>query len=389
MKRVLIVAYHFPPLGGIGVQRTLKFAKYLPQFGFEPIVLTVRNRSIGVLDPTLLEEVPPEAKVIDTFSAEHRFLRASRLIGVSSKWFLLPDAYIGWLPFAVRRGEAIIRKEDVDIIFATAPVFTSLLVGHLLKRKTGKPLVLDFRDSWTQNVFETYPTRLHLKLEEKMESLVLRSADHVVTTTAEMARALMEKYPFIRSRCETIPNGFDSSDFGGLERSASSDRFTITYTGRLYGVRTARPFLTALSSLVGRNRILRDKMRVVVAGPKHESTLRLVQELGLEDIVEIKGFLSHRESLQLMVNTDVLLLVMSQEEVVGNGIGTLMIPGKTLEYLAAKRPILALAPEGAVSELVRRTGSGVVVSPEEVGAIEEAILDLFGRWPTGTLSVAR
>jgi len=388
MKKVLIVAYYYPPVGGSGVLRTLKLTKYLPQFGFAPFVLTVRNRSVGMLDPTLLEDVPQEVKVTATLSAEHRFLRAPRLLGVNPKWFLVPDVHIGWLPFALRYGEGIIRKEGIDIIFATTPVLTSLLVGYLLKKRTGRPLVLDFRDPWTQDAFATFPTRLHQKLEEKMESLVLQSADHVVATTKEMTQGLIAKYPFMRGRCETITNGFDSSDFCGLNRSASPDRFTITYAGSLYGLRSARHFLAALRNLVRKNRELHNNVRVVFVGRKDKEALRLVQKLQLKDVVEMTGFVAHRESLQLMMNADVLLLVMGQGEAVGNGSRTVMIPGKIFEYLAARRPILALAPPGEVSDLIRETGSGMVVPPEGIEAIEDAILKSFDRWRAGALNVA-
>jgi glycosyltransferase involved in cell wall biosynthesis len=391
MKKVLMVAYSYPPVGGIGVLRTLKFTKYLPQFGFAPVVLTRRNPPLDDLDPTLLEEVPKEVKVIAAASAEQQLLRAARrparLLGVKPEWFFVPGVHIGWLPFAVRAGEAIIREEDIDVIFATAPVTTSLLIGYVLKRRTRKPLVLDFRDPWTQNVFTTYPTRVHRRLQEKMESVVLRSADHVVTTTKEMSRGLIDKYPFLRDRCATITNGFDSSDFRDLRRSASSERFTITYAGSLYGLQTAPHFLAALGNLMGTRRDLRDKIRVVFVGHKNWRTVRLVQELGLEHVVEMNGFVAHRESLQWMLNADVLLLVMGQREAMGNGLGPMRIPGKTFEYLATRRPILALVPPGAAADLIRETGSGMVVPPEEVGAIERAILDMFDRWQAGTLSV--
>lgn len=388
-----MVAYSYPPVGGIGVLRILKFTKYLPQFGFAPFVLTVRDRSNVTLDATLLEEVPREARVIATVSAEHQLVRAARLLGLNPELWLVPDVQIGWLPFAVRAGEATIRKEGIDVIFATAPVFTSLVVGYVLKRRTRKPLVVDFRDPWTQNVFTTprYPSRrqrLHQRIEEWMERLVLRSADHVVTTTEEMSQGLIDKYPFLRDRCTTIRNGFDSSDFRDLTRSASSDRFTITYAGSLYGPRTGEHFLAALGNLMEKRGDLRDKMRVVFVGHQDKRTVGLVQELGLAGVVELNGHVAHRESLQQMMNADVLLLMMAQREAVGNGMRPMMIPGKTFEYLATRRPILALAPAGAVSELIRGTGSGLVVPPDEVGAIEGAILDLYGRWQAGTLSVS-
>ncbi len=389
VKKVLMIAYSYPPVGGSGVLRTVKFTKYLPQFGFVPFVLTVESSPTAVLDPTLLAEVPPEAQVVATASAEYRLMRAASRLGVNPEWLSLPDAHIGWLPFAVRSGEAIVRKENIAVIFATAPVVTSLLVGYVLKRRTRRPLVLDFRDPWTQNVFtNTYPTRVHRRLQEKMESVVLRSANHVIATTEEMSRGLIAKYPFLRDRCATLRNGFDAADFHGLTRSTTSERFTITYVGSLYGLRTGVHFLEALGSLMEKRRDLRDQIRVVFVGHQDKRTARLVQELRLDDVVEIHGFVSHRESLQWMMNADALLLLMGQREVVGNGMGPMMIPGKTFEYLATRRPILTLAPQGAVSEIIRGTGSGLVVPPEEVGAIEGAILDLFGRWQAGTLSVA-
>ena len=135
MNKVLLIAYHFPPLGGGGVFRTLKFTKYLPEFGYQPHVLTVKNPMYRIKDPTLIREIPPSAKVYRTFSFEHIILRAPRLLGINLKWFYVPDENIGWLPSAVRQGEKIIRKANIDIVYATAPIFTSFLIGFLLKMR--------------------------------------------------------------------------------------------------------------------------------------------------------------------------------------------------------------------------------------------------------------
>ena len=386
MKKVLLVTYYYPPTGDIGTFRPLTFTKYLPELGFHPYVLTVRNRSVGAVDHTLLNEIPPGVRVIETPSAEHPFLRAPRLLGIDPRWFMLPDVHIGWLPFAVPRGVETIRQEEIDVILATAPVFTSLLVGYLLKRRTGKPLVIDFRDPWTQNVFLSRLSPVHRRIEHRLERMVVEAADHVITTTEPMRAALIRKYPALRQRSDTILNGFDPVDFQGLTRSVP-DRFTITYTGRLYGVRTAAPFLSAVRRVLDRRGDLRERIRVLFAGPKDKRTEKAVREMHLEDVVELVGFVSHRESLQFMTNADVLLLIMSEKEAVGGGAGTMMIPGKTFEYLGARRPILALAPEGAVAELVRDTGSGTVVAPDDVSGIADTILRLFDSWQAGTLNV--
>ena len=385
-RGVLMVAYYFPPVGGVGVFRTLKFSKYLPEFGFVPIILTVRNRSTGALDSSLVSEVPREATVIETLSAEHRALRAPRLLGLDPKWFFIPDEQIGWIPFALRRGEAAIRRYDARVIYATAPPFTGLIIGHLLKRRTGRPLVIDFRDPWTQNVFTHYPTRFHRRAEERMERSVLRSADWVITTTAEMRKALVDRHPFIAERSETILNGFDSADFGGLERMPNPNQFTITYTGKIYGLRTAEPFLAAVARFVGKDESLRRKVHVIFAGPKDADTGRTIHRLGLHDVAEQTGFLSHRESLRLMINADVLLLIMSEREL-GAGPAAMMIPGKTFEYLAARRPILALVPGGDAAALLTRSGAGILVGPDDIDGIEAALIDLFDRWRRGALTV--
>ena len=134
MKKVLAVAYHYPPVGGGGVFRTLKFTKYLPKFGFQPYVLTVKNSMYKPKDLSLVKEIPPETKVIATFSFEHRILRASRLLNINPDWFFIPDVNVGWLPFSIRAGTKVIRQENIDVIYATAPIWTSLLIGYFLKK---------------------------------------------------------------------------------------------------------------------------------------------------------------------------------------------------------------------------------------------------------------
>jgi glycosyltransferase involved in cell wall biosynthesis len=248
--------------------------------------------------------------------------------------------------------------------------------------------VLDYRDPWTQSKFVEYPTKLHQRVEEHLESMVLRAADLVVTTTEAIATSLVRKYPTALGKCITIPNGFDSADFMGLTRSPRPDCFTIAYTGRLYGLRTAEHFLTAVRNLTRVDQDFRSALRIVVAGSKHSLTVKLVEKYGLQGVVDFTGFVSHRESLKIMIDADVLLLIMSQKEVTEDGVGPMVIPGKTFEYLAARRPILALVPKGYVSNLVTGGGAGIVVPPDDAVAIEHALRNLFMKWKAGTLSAA-
>ena len=387
MKKVLLIAYHYPPLGGAGVFRTLKFTKYLPKFGYQPHVLTVKNPMYSTKDLTLVGEIPPEASIHRTFSFEHRILRAPRLLSINLKWLYIPDENIGWLPFAVFYGKKIIEKENIGIIYATAPIFTSLLIGCLLKKKTGKPLVVDYRDPWTQNVFIKYPTKLHKKIEEKMEEVVLNTADYIITTTEPMRLKLIEKYPFVKEKCVTITNGFDPEDFRGLIRNASKNKFTITYTGYLYGLRTGKPFFVALRELIKEKKELESKIQVLFAGPPSGQTALFAEELGLQNVVKFLGYIPHQESLKLMVNSDALLLIIALEESYDGKTGPLMIPGKLFEYLGAKRSILALVPQGAAADVIRSTKSGIIVSPEDINSIKQAIFKLFQDWERGRLTI--
>jgi glycosyltransferase involved in cell wall biosynthesis len=388
MNKVLIVAYHFPPLSGGGVFRTLKFTKYLPEFGYQPHVLTVKNPMYRTKDAALLGEVPPEAKVYRTFSFEHRILRAPRLLGMNLKWLYIPDENIGWLPSAVRQGEKIIKKEHIDVVYATAPIFTSLLIGFLLKKKTGKPLVVDYRDPWTQNVFVKYPSKFHRKIEDKMETSVLATADHIIVTAEPMKHKLVEKYPFTKGKIDTITNGFDPEDFKNLTAKKDKEKFVIAYTGSLYGLRTGTKFFTALKELIEENPELQTKMQVLFAGLPSKQAVFLIEKFGLKNVVKLLGYRSHQESLTLMANADVLLLIMSSDEVHDAKIGTLTIPGKLFEYLGAKRPILAIAPPGPAADIISSTKTGVIVPPRDTGVIAQAIFKLFQEWKSGTLKVA-
>jgi glycosyltransferase involved in cell wall biosynthesis len=387
MNKVLLIAYHFPPLGGGGVFRTLKFAKYLPKFGYQPYILTVKNPMYRTKDLTLVKEIPSEAKVYRTFSFEHIILRAPRLLNINLKFFYIPDENIGWLPFAVTAGERLVKKENINVIYATSPIWTSLLIGLLLKRKTKKPLIVDYRDPWTQNVFVKYPTGFHRRIEEKMEKLVLTTADYIIVTTESMRLKLVEKYPFIKGKIETITNGFDSEDFDGLTRETDKEKFIITFVGSLYGLVTGKHFFIAMKELLEEKTELKSRIQVLFAGPPSKQMNLFIQELGLCNTIKLLGYRSHKESLKLMVNSDVLLLMMAAGEPYDEKTGAIRIPGKIFEYLAARRPILALVPKGNAAELISSTKTGIIVSPTNTRSIKQAIFKLFQDWKKGKLEI--
>ena len=382
MKRVLVVAYHYPPLGGGGVFRTLKFTKYLPQFGFRPYVLTVKNSMYTLKDPTLVKEIPPEARIIATFSFEHRLLRASRLLNIDPGWFFILDANVGWLPFSIHAGTKIIRQENIDVIYVTAPIWTSLLIGYFLKKRTKKPLVVDFRDPWTINPYNKPPTKFHAKIENWLERKVLTSADYVVTVSQPYKRRLIEKYPFLKTKSEVIMNGFDPDDFKNLKRQPLQGKFRIVHTGSLYSLRSPKYFLFALHKLVQEKPYLRKQIEVQFVGNYGKEAPMIVDKLGLNDLVQFVRYMSHEKCLELMVNSHILLLIVASEGFKTSGIVT----GKLFEYLFSGRPVLALASkESIVAKIVQSAKAGLVVS-SNVEAIKAAILEFYEQWVEGKLS---
>jgi glycosyltransferase involved in cell wall biosynthesis len=383
MKKVLLVAYHYPPLGGGGVFRTLKFTKYLPEFGYQPHVLTVKNPMYRTKDPTLVKEIPAEANIHRTFSFEHRILRAPRLLNMNLKWFYMPDEYIGWLPFAVSFGAKLVKKENISVIYATSPIPTSLLIGFFLKKKTKKPLVIDFRDSWTDNPFNIYPTKFHESIERKMEEKVLTQADYVTVVTDSIKNTLIKRYPFLQSKIETLTNGFDSEDFMNLEINEKTDKFRITYAGSIYGLRTAKSFLLALKELTDENEELREKVEVLFVGNPGKETPHLIKKLGLDENVKLVKYVPHRECLELMVNSQALLLLITSGGAKGEGILT----GKLFEYLASRKPIIAIAPEnGLAANIIKSLNAGTVLPPRDTRLIKKAISDFYEEWIEGKLS---
>ena len=382
MKKVLMIAYDYPPLGGGGVFRTLKFTKYLPQFGFQPYVLTVKNPMYTTKDPTLLKEIPPETKVFRTFSFEHRVLKAPRLLNINLKWFYIPDVNVGWLPTAIHKGTKIIKKENIDVIFATAPVWTSLLIGFILKKKTKKPLVIDFRDPWTSSPFIRYPTKLHGKIERKMEEKILQYADHITVAGSRIKSILTKRHLHIRSKITVITNGFDPDDFKNLKKQ-QANKFRITYTGSIYGLLTAKPFLLALKKLTKEKPNLRNKLEALFVGNYGRETPVLVKKLKLENVVKLIAYTSHKKTIEYMVNSHILLLLITVKGSLGKGILT----GKLFEYLASRRPVLAIAPEnGAAAKIIKKLKAGKTVSPNNIELIKETILKFYENWRQGKLN---
>jgi len=383
-QRALMIAYYFPPLGGAGVQRTLKFARYLPEYGWRPSILTVRHGVRGEPHDLSLGAELPNVLIKRTAFLDlsllprgairlglRRFARLARLL------LYLPDQQVGWLPWACAGALELARS--ADLVYSTSAPYTAHLVGLWLKLRLGRPWVADFRDEWSLNPFFQYPSPALLALNRLMERRVLAHADRVLATTPGHAAGLASLMPVARrARVSVIHNGYDPADLPAAVAPAT--RFTLVHVGSFYGIRQPTSLLHALERLVASGEVLADDVRLILAG---SGAAPITIPPALATVVELPGYLPHQAALRLLHSATVPVLIVGARWVAGLD----NIPGKLYEYLATGKPILALADANSyAAQLLRRTRCGVVV-PDEPAAIAAALHTLYTQWRTGTPAV--
>jgi glycosyltransferase involved in cell wall biosynthesis len=369
-RRVLVLAYFFPPLGGAGVQRTLKFVKYLPEYGWDPVVVTTDSRAYPAADQSLAGDIPAGLPVIRAHESGsfRRLARAAARVPISHATapFTWPDETIGWAPGAVRDARAAVRRYSPDVLYTTSSPYTAHLAGLVVARLERLPWVLDFRDEWSLNPYLSdlpWPIGTANRLAERA---VLRRAARVIQAA--------DYFQLVDAREHvTVPNGVDEQDFEGDPPPVVMDRFRIAYVGTLYGKRDAAPVLAALARLVDSRRVDPDRLELRAVGNlwSAPSIPRGVQ-------VTATGYVPHDEAIREMRAASVLLLYEPP--------GSLAMTGKVFEYLASARPVLCVAPpENRAARLVEELGAGVVASPDDASAVDRAIEQLYRRWLNGDL----
>ncbi|MGB5872197.1 MAG: glycosyltransferase [Bacteroidota bacterium] len=392
-RRVLVIAYYFPPMGLSGVQRTLKFVKYFPRYGWRPTVLTVVPRGYIAKDTSLLDELSPEQVQIvrtgaagpgklmakkDVVALPHERMR--KLLSRISDTVFVPDNKIGWKKTAIERGAELHRETPFDMIFATAPPFTSFLVGEGLKARVDVPLVLDYRDPWVDYPFKFYPTPVHRSMNVALERKALRASSHVVTTNRRVKEILLDRYKFLTHHdIDIIPQGFDPEDFeflrkedekeaGEGESSPRLKKMRVTYAGIFWEDRIPDYYLQALHELFREQPRLRGRIESVFVGTFRKENRKIVNRLGLQDAVTIHDYLPHRECVRELLQSDVLWMIL------GDDLGT---PGKVYEYIGARKAILGCVPEGYMRSTILEAG-GKVVDPDDVQGIKKALSEFYG-----------
>jgi glycosyltransferase involved in cell wall biosynthesis len=390
-RNVLVIAYYFPPMGLSGVQRTLKFVKYLPQLGWRPTVLTVEPRGYLAKDDSFLQELEgKDVRIVRTSPAgPGRWVTRKEVVGLPVEWkrkllsrisdaIFIPDNKIGWRRRAVASALALHKETPFDLIFATAPPFTDFLIGRDVKKKINKPLVLDYRDPWIEYPFKFYPTPIHRWRNVFLEKKALRASSHVVTTNRRVKEQILSRHRFLTYHdIDILTQGFDPEDFSvgparQVRRAGVPDagKMRVTYAGIFWEDRVPDHFLQALHDLIAEKPKLRGRIEAVFVGNFRDENLKLVTRLGLQDSVRILGYLPHPECIRELMGSDVLWMT------VGDDLGS---PGKVYEYIGARKPILALAPDGFIKSTVLEAG-GTVVPPTDVAGIKTALEEFFIRF---------
>ncbi|MDA8228040.1 MAG: glycosyltransferase family 4 protein [Desulfitobacterium hafniense] len=443
MKKALFIAYYYPPYGGGGVQRTTKYVKYLRHYGWEPVVLSIDEDKIPLIDKSLLKDVPEQQEIIRTniwaLTTFERFLKtrsakvkkqadgignsqqdsganhnhetsansnhgSSFKIGKSIKasvrqilkqvflfaytFVLFPDDKIGWYPFALRKAKDRVLEGDIDLIYTTSAPFTAHLIGLGLKKATGKPWVADFRDPWAGNRYLNFAS-FRKPLDRLVEGLCVAQADKVITVSDPIREDFLRNYPKEpKDKFLVILNGYDEEDLKiieelKLEDHTTSDRsrLTFSYTGSFYNEISPRCFLGAMEELLTHSKLPKEDIRVHFTGQFGSESLQLINSFRNKypEVMEISGYVPHLEATRKMLTADVLLLFLNKGAARG------VLTGKIFEYLGSGRPVLGLMPQGLAADLLYEAKAGVVVEPDDHERIKEAILNFYGKWKSGQL----
>jgi len=393
-RKVLVISYYFPPMGLSGVQRTLKFVKYLPSFGWQPLVLTTSSASFYAFDETLSRELPKDditiyrtddgrQKTADSIIKIKKFpsYMYQKLGSAVLQTFCQPDSRRSWLKHALKKGTEIIENNNIEVIYATAPPFTDFMVAKELSVKFNIPFIIDYRDVWVDNPFNFYATPFHKLYSIGLETEILDHAAKAIVTTRKTKELLLKRYKFLsHSDIDIISHGFDPADFHNYEHiKPDRSKFTITHSGLFQDNRTPKYFLKAVADFFAKNPEAKEVTQLRFVGIMRKNHLKYIKKNALSRNTVLTGYVNHGEVIKHLKESDVLWFMLND---------TVRSPGKFYEYIGVKKPILACVPEGVISSQVREAGaSAYVTPPKDVKSMTNALIDLFDKWKSGKMPV--
>jgi len=406
-KKILIITYYWPPAGGPGVQRWLKFAKYLPESGWSPVIYTPENPSYPLLDESLLKDVPHNIEIVKTkiwepyqlaekLNKSNKKFKAGQFdVGKNQSWksrlsiwvrgnFFIPDARVFWVKPSIKFLEQYLKENKIDVVVTSGPPHSLHMIGLGLKKKfPDLKWIADFRDPWTEISYYK-----HLKLTKssdnkhrQLESAVFKTADITLATSYTDA----ENFRKAGANAVCITNGFDESDASAprieTANGPNSKSFTLSYIGVLEQLRNPENLWKVLDELVKENKDFADHFTLKFAGRIDDKILQAIESSSLKNHILNLGYISHDKAVEEMANSNLLLITNFPNES-SKGI----IPGKIFEYLATGKQIISFGPDEAdVSRILEETASGKHFSYEDSKAVKDFILDKYELWKKGDL----
>lgn len=410
-KNILMISYSFPPIGRSGVQRSLKFAKYLYELGWTPIVVTTDKMSLPYdKDYSLLKEVPNDIQVIrinhTKFSPEElnkneigeilqlqcgllddnlyfQYIKKLRDNFYNERKLLIsPDEVIIWTNKVLREIFNLVDINDIDVVYTTSSPYSDHIIGYYLKKELGVPWVADFRDEWTNDIeLNLDRNSFSYKLQRNMEEKIVQLADKVLTVTPLHGLNYINSFQLLPNEVCTITNGYDEDDFINIQtkNKCKNKKFTIVYNGTLYYKINPYTVVFALNELINRDLIDKTKIELHFTGYCEQIIKRNACKYDLYNICRFNEYIDHEESLSRASNADVLLLILGSDERY-----KAVYTGKVFEYLRLYKPIIALTPkESVVEKLLIETNSGVNIEYDNIKEISLNILNFYNAWLEG------
>lgn len=408
LKTALIFAYYWPPASGPGVQRWLKFVKYLPENGWKAIIVTPEDGSFPNTDESLINDIPESTTIVRTKTLEP-FRIFNLLTGQASRGkttsvgmgdikgstsfikklsayvranYFIPDARKGWVPYAVKAAEQIIGKQQIDLIVTTGPPHSAHMIGLSLKEMHSIPWVADLRDPWTNIYYNKFLPRTSktIRKDSILETKVLKTADAVTV----VSNGLKSEYDDRSSNLKVIPNGYDIEDFVFLNQDLDTNFFRLSYIGNLKVNQNCAPLWEVLSELCEADKEFKEKFKLSFTGNVHDEIRESFINFGLTEVVEFLPFVEHKEAVKRMINAEALLFLIPESP--GN---KQIITGKIFEYLASKTPMLSIGPvNGDAADIIHSCDRNEMIDYQNKDAIKLRISNLFDVWKSGTLSTS-
>ncbi|GMQ63092.1 glycosyltransferase [Vallitalea maricola] len=387
-RKVLMVANQFPPMGGSGVQRSVKFAKYLPEFEWEPIVFT-RESNKGLIDESLLQDIPKNLKVIRTKSYDLNELgKPFNLVGkFISRKILIPDGDKIWYEKNKDILLEYIKGNDIDVLYTTSYPYSDHLLGLYVKKHIPDlKWVVDFRDEWCNNpyILDMGYSKSRMDKERRMEREVVGNCDYFITNTPLMLKNFLKDYN-IEDKSYVIPNGYDEEDFCNFSKEyIKRDKLIITYSGSMYGRRKPDYFLQAVNELINEQKIEKDDILIRFIGNIPNKKINEINDTySLDGVVKYLPYMEHKKSIEKLIESDILLFIIGEGKGAEN-----FYSGKVFEYMNTNRPILALVPpKGVAADVIRETNTGYISETTNVSNIKDLMFKLYTDWKNNTIQI--